>query len=189
MFRLQRLKNWAHSSIASDKQELNAYQSFLDQFSLIDSKIEEYLSELGMDDRRLFVDYNGKEIPINFLKIMSESTLKDKNLSSVERACQSAELIRIYYEKLKQLKNKIISIAVNETDNIYLIYINSCINIINSLLKEYAHLLAVQRSGIYSINNIGNHNAGEKIKNLKDNIEIRTAEINSRLTMENLRKK
>ena len=189
MFRLQRLKNWAHSSVASDKQELNAYQSFQDQFSLIDSKIEEYLSELGMDDSRLFVNYNGKAIPVNFLKVMSESLLKDKNLSLQEKAIQSEKLNRLYYEKLRQLKEKIISLAVNEKDNVYLTYINSCINIINGLLKEYAHLLAIQRSGIYSINNNGNNNAGEKIKVLKDNIEIRSAEINSRLTMENLGRK
>lgn len=188
MFKLHKLKNWAHSSISDDKKELNAYQSFQDQFSLIDSKIEEYINELAGEDARLLIEYNGEKMPVNLLKIMSESLLKSRNLSTEERAYQSAELTRIYYEKLKQLKNKIIALAVTETDNVYLAYIHSCITIINSLLKEYSHLLAVQKSSIYTINNSGNLNAGEKIKVLKDNIEIRTAEINTRLATDSLKR-
>ena len=150
--------------------------------------IEEYINELAGEDARLLIEYNGEKMPVNLLKIMSESLLKSRNLSTEERAYQSAELTRIYYEKLKQLKNKIIALAVTETDNVYLAYIHSCITIINSLLKEYSHLLAVQKSSMYTINNSGNLNAGEKIKVLKDNIEIRTAEINTRLATDSLKR-
>ena len=188
MFKLQRLKNWSHSSINDDKKELNAYQCFQDQISLINNKIEEYIAEFGSEDRRLFVNYNKEAIPINLLKIMSESLLKNKSLSVEERAYQSAELTRLYYENLKCLKNKIISLAVSETDNVYLAYIHSCIQIINGLLKEYAHLLAIEKSSIRTIDNTGNINAGEKIKILKDNIEIRSAQINSRLALESLKR-
>ena len=188
MFKLQRLKNWAHSSIADDKSELNAYQNFQDHFSLIDSKLEEYIAEFASEDTRLLIEYNGEKMPINLLKIISESLLKSKNLSIEERAYQSAKLTRIYYEKLKQLKNRIIALAVTETDNVYLAYINSYIAIINTLLKQYAHLLAIQRSSIYSIDNQGELNAGEKLKALKDSIDIRTAEIQCRLTTADLKR-
>ena len=180
MFRLNKLKNWAHSSINDDKKELNAYQKFQDQFSLIDSKLEEYIAEFASEDTRLLIEYNGEKMPINLLK--------SKSLPIEERAYQSAELTRIYYEKLKQLKNRIIALAVTETDNVYLTYIHSCIQIINNLLREYAHLLAIQRTGISKIDNFGNSNAGEKIKVLKDNIEIRTAEINTRLAIDSLKR-
>lgn len=188
MFRLNKLKNWAHSSINDDKKELNAYQKFQDQFSLIDSKLEEYIAEFASEDTRLLIEYNGEKMPINLLKIIRESLLKSKSLPIEERAYQSAELTRIYYEKLKQLKNRIIALAVTETDNVYLTYIHSCIQIINNLLREYAHLLAIQRTGISKIDNFGNSNAGEKIKVLKDNIEIRTAEINTRLAIDSLKR-
>lgn len=61
MFRLNKLKNWAHSSINDDKKELNAYQKFQDQFSLIDSKLEEYIAEFASEDTRLLIEYNGRK--------------------------------------------------------------------------------------------------------------------------------
>ena len=188
MFNLQRLKNWAHSSIEFDKSELNTYQNFQDQISLIDGKIEEYITELGREDKRLLVEYNDEKIPIDLLKLLSETILKNKELSVQQRAHESAKLNRIYVEQLKQLKNKIVALAVTETENVYLAYINSYIAIINILLKQYAHLLAIQRSGIYKIDNSGNLNAGEKMKVLKDNIEVRTAEINTRLVTDSLKR-
>ncbi len=188
MFRLQKLKNWTHSSVTDDKKELNVYQSFQDQISLINSKTEEYITELGSEDKRLLIEFNGDKIPISLLKIMSESLLKNKSLSIEERATQSAELNRLYYQKLKLLKDKIIELAVNETDNVYLTYIHSCIKIINKLLKEYSYLLAIQRAAITSIDNDGNLNAGEKLRVLKDNIDVRTAEINARLTIDSLKR-
>ncbi len=188
MFNLQRLKNWAHSSIEFDKSELNTYQNFQDQISLIDGKIEEYITELGREDKRLLVEYNDEKIPIDLLKLLSETILKNKELSIQQRAHESAKLNRIYLEQLKQLKNKIIALAVSKTDNVYLTYIHSCIQIINVLLREYAHLLAIQRAGISKIDNSGNLNAGEKIKILKDNIKIRSAEINLRLATDGLKR-
>lgn len=188
MFRLQKIKNWMHSSVIDDKKELNVYQSFQDQISSINTKIEAYIAELGNDDSRLLINYNGKNISLGMLKILSESILKDIKLSVDQRAYESAELNRIYYEELKKLKEKIIAIAVTETDNVYLAYINSYIQVINRLLKEYSNLLAIQRSSIYSIDNQGELNAGEKLKTLKDNIDIRTAEIQCRLTTDDLKR-
>ena len=188
MFRLQKIKNWMHSSVIDDKKELNIYQSFQDQISLIDSKIEEYIEDLDNDDSRLLINYNGKNMSLRMLKILSESILKDTKLSVEQRAYERAELNRIYYTELKNLKEKIIVIAVTETDNVYLAYINSYIAIINTLLKQYAHLLAIQRSSIYSIDNQGELNAGEKLKALKDSIDIRTAEIQCRLTTDDLKR-
>ena len=103
MFNLQRLKNWAHSSIEFDKSELNTYQNFQDQISLIDGKIEEYITELGREDKRLLVEYNDEKIPIDLLKLLSETILKNKELSIQQRAHESAKLNRIYLEQLKQL--------------------------------------------------------------------------------------
>ena len=188
MFRLEKLKNWAHSSVADDKKELNVYQSFQDQFLAINSKIDDYLNEKSYEDERIQVDYNGKKIPINLLKTLSQSILSNKDLTTIQKAQKSAELTKLYYEKLRQLSEKIITLAVTEKDNVYLVYINSCIQIINSLLNEYSYLLAIQRSSIYQIDNQGELNAGEKLKVLKDNIEIRTAEINSRLALDRLKR-
>lgn len=188
MFKLQRLKNWTHSSVTDDKSELDAYQIFQDQFSSLNSKIEEYISELGYEDERLLIDYNGEKIPLETLKTLGKSILKDNSLNIQQRVLKSEELNRMYYEKLKELKDKITALAINETDNVYLAYINSCIHIINALLKRYAHLLAIQKSTISSIDNSDNLNAGEKIRVLKDNIDIRTSEINTRLSLENLKR-
>ena len=189
MFKLQKLKNWTHSSVNDDRNELNIYQSFQDQFSSINSKIEEYIEEVGREDSRLLIDYNGQKMTLEMLKILSESVMRNKDLSVQERAFQSAELSRAYHENLKLLKEKIISLAVIAKDNVYLAYINSYIQIINAMLKEYAYLLAVQRSGVRSIDNTGELNAGQKIGKLKDNIDIRTAEINSRLSLENCKRR
>ena len=188
MFRLQRLKNWAYSSVADDKKELNVYQSFQDQISLINTKIEEYIIELGNEDNRLLVDYNDEKIPINLLKVFSESISKNKNLSIEERMKQKVELDRLYYERLKQLKDKIVALATTQTDNVYLVHIHNCIKIINDMLRQYSCLLAIQKSSIRSIDNIGDRNAGEKLRILKDYIDIRTSEINCRLTMENIKR-
>lgn len=188
MFRLDKLKNWAQSSINDDKKELNAYQSLDDQISLIYSKIDEYINDLGSIDKRLFVEYNGNLVSVSLLNILKDTILKDKNLSIEQRAYQSAELSRIYIEKLTELKEKIIAIAVTQTDNVYLAYINSCIKIINALLKEYNYMQAIKRANISSINNSDNINVGKKIKILKDQISIRISEINRRLTIDGLKR-
>lgn len=188
MFGLDKLKNWSHSSINDDKKELNAYQSLNDQISLIYSKIDEYIKELGSLDERLLIDYNGNKISISLLNILKDSVLRDKKLSIEQRAYESAELNRIYIEKLIELKEKIIAMAVTQTDNAYLTYINSCIRIINALLKEYNYMIAIRRSNISFIDNSDNINAGKKIKILKDQIDIRTSEINKRLTIDSLKR-
>ena len=189
MFNLRKIKNWTHSRIVDDEKELQIYQYFIDQFENIDKKIDEYISEMGDEDTRLFVKYNGKMVPVNNLKFMSEALINDPTIDSQNRVYQSAELHRLYLLELKKIKEIIISLSITNKDNIYLSYINTCISILNKLLQEYSYLLAVQRSGIYLIDNYGDLNAGKKIKKLKDNIEIRSNEIKCRLTLDDLERK
>lgn len=189
MFSLRKFKDWRHTSINDDKLELDIYQIFNEQFSSIDNQFEEYLKELGNEDKRLFVKYNGNSVPINRLYNISQIILNDKDLSIKERAYQSAELYRLYLLELKNLKEKIITLSVANKDNVYLSCINSCVGVLNKLLQKYSYLLAVQRSDIYSIDNHGDLNAGKKIKKLKDNIEIRSNEIKCRLTLDDLERK
>ena len=81
MFSLRKFKNWRHTSINDDKLELDIYQIFNEQFSSIDNQFEEYLKELGNEDKRLFVKYNGNSVPINRLYNISQIILNDKDLS------------------------------------------------------------------------------------------------------------
>jgi len=61
MFRLNKLKNWAHSSIAHDKNEIETYQVFQDEINHINQIIEEFIKEQGTDNRLLHVLYKGCE--------------------------------------------------------------------------------------------------------------------------------
>lgn len=187
MFSLQRAKNWTRSSVSDDKKELTIYQSFQDQFSSIKNKADEYIRECSYFDSRLFIDYNGKQVSIDFISSLKNTISLEKSLSVEERAIKVAELTRFYNQKLKEIEERIISLSLVQQDNVYLSYIASCIKIINSLLKEYGYLLAVQKSGVQNINSIGEP-AGVKLKKLQDEIELRITEINSRLTIENIRK-
>lgn len=188
MFELQRLKNWLKSSVNDDKNELIAYQSFTDILNSIDSKFEEYLEECGYNDQKLYITINNEKCPLDYLKILRDSVNHDKSLSIGEKAKQAAKLTTLYYEELKELKNKIIDLAVNTTDNVYLYQLNSSIKILNQLLKKYAYLKAIEEANIKVIDNIDSR-ASEKIKSLSDNIAIRSAEVNTRLSLENTSKR
>ena len=182
MFNLQRLKNWTKSSINDDKKEIEIYQLFQDQFNLIKYKTEEYISECGYEDKRLFIEYNNELISLSLLNTLKESSLKNNKLSIQERAKLAAELTNFYNQKLKEIEAKIIELSFTEKDNIYLITISSYVQILNNLLKKYIGLLAIQRSGVKYIN------SREEIQKLKDSIEIRTAEIQTRLSLEEISK-
>ena len=66
------IKDIANSIDEDDKLELDIYQIFNEQFSSIDNQFEEYLKELGNEDKRLFVKYNGNSVPINRLYNISQ---------------------------------------------------------------------------------------------------------------------
>lgn len=186
MFNLQRLKNWTKSSVNDDKKELEIYQLFQDQFNSIKNKSDEYISELGYTDRRLFVNFNGEAVPLSVIDAIKDSIPKNKNLSIQEKAHQVAELSNFYYQKLKEIESRIIDISIKESDNAYLITIANNIKLLNKLLMEYSYLLAIQRSGVKKIES---PNTYEKIKQLKDSIEIRIAEIQTRLITEEIHKR
>lgn len=180
MFNLQRLKNWTKSSVNDDKRELEVYQLFQDQFNSIKYKIEEYIKECGYEDKRLFIEYNNELIPLSLLNALKESSLKNRSLSLQERAKLAAELTNFYNQKLKEIEAKIIELSLTERDNVYLITISSYIQIINNLLRKYIGLLAIQKSGVINIK------SNNEIQKLKDSIEIRIAEIKTRLSLEEI---
>ena len=188
MFKLNKLKNWAKSSINDDKMELEIYQKFKDQINSIKDKSNEYINEMNFTDERLFVEYEGKLVPISYLISIKQSVMQDKSLSSEERAYKSADLTYFYKLKVRELEEKIVSLALLEPNNVYLAYINSSIQILNSLMKEYVHLMAIQRSKIFKIDSTGEMTAGQKLKKLKNEIDLRITEIESRLTVNSLKK-
>lgn len=181
MFSLQKLINWTHSSVVSDKRELNIYQLFKDQFNSIQNKTEEYIKDCGYDDINLLVNYNGKAVSLMYLNSFKDSLLNDKTLSTEERAIKVAEMQKICHIKLKELEARIIPLAIANPNNIYLAHIKSSIDILNSMLKEYVSLLAIERCGVRAING---SDASKKLKTLKDAIDIRIVEIEGRLSLE-----
>ena len=189
MFLLKRISNWSKSSVTDDKQEQLAYQKFQDQFTNIKNKSEEYLQESGYTDSRLYVEYKGKMVPISYISALIESLKTNRFMSVNERALEVANTTNLYNQKLKEIEYRIIDLAVQNPNNIYLAYISKSIEILNSLLKQYAYLLAVQRSGVNHIDNNGALKASQKIKALKDEIEIRLVQIESRLTLEDNRRR
>lgn len=188
MFNSQRLKNWTKSSVNDDKKELEVYQLFKDQIYSIEEKIKEYISEFGYDDNRLKIEYNGMLVTLDFLLTLKDSTFKNKDLSVQDRAKQASDLTYLYNQKLKELESKIIELSLIYKDNVYLITISSYIKIVNSLLAQYASLTAIKNSSVQVIDNNGELTAADKIKRLKDCIDIRIAEIESRLAIEEMRR-
>ena len=188
MFSLNKLKNWAKSSISDDKIELEVYQKLMDQINGIKGKADEYINEMNYTDERLYVEYEGKLVPISYLLSLKQSVMQDKTLKPEERAYKSANLTYFYNLKVKELEEKIVNLALLEPNNVYLAYINSSIQILNSLIKEYVYLMAMQRSQIFKIDNTGDMTAGQKLKKLKNEIDIRISEIESRLTIESLKR-
>ena len=183
MFNLEKAKNWTKSSVADNKNEQIIYQKFQDQITSIENKIKEYIKDQGYQDVRLYIKFKDRLLSIPYLEAIIQSVKDDNNLSPQNRAFKVATITNFYNQQLQELSKKIISISLTERDNVYLAYIHESLMIINSLLKEYAYLPAIQRSKVYQINN-QESNAGDKIKKLKDAIELRLVEIEHRLTVE-----
>ncbi len=188
MFKLNKLKNWTKSSINDDKMELEIYQKFKDQIFSIKDKADEYINEMNYTDERLYVEYEGKLVPISYLLSLKQSVMQDKILKPEERAYKSANLTYFYDLKVRELEEKIVNLSLLEPNNVYLAYINSSIQILNSLIKEYVYLMAIQRSQIFKIDNTGNMTAGQKLNKLKNEIDLRITEIENRLTIDNLKR-
>lgn len=189
MFGLRKAINWTKSSVVDDKYEMSIYKKLEEEFLSIDSKIEEYLKDLGYEDTRLHINFNGALYPLEYLKSLSSTISYSKTLTIEEKAIQMANLERLYIVELEKLKHRIIDMACAIQDNIYLAYINSRIRIINSLLKENLHLIAIQRSGVTCIDSSNNTLASQKYKKFKDTMDIRVSEIEYRLASENIGKK
>jgi len=182
----KRADNWTQSSVASDKRELQAYQYFKNEFENIKSKSLEYIEEEGYSNKRLSVEFEGRDIPISLLSSLKDTYRHDSTLSVEERAIKVATLTNMYNRELKNLQNRIINMAVASPDNLYLVDIATSINILNDLLREYAYMQAIVKSGIKVI---AGADAALKVKTLKDNIEIRISEINARLTLEEIQRR
>lgn len=181
MFRLNKLKNWAHSSIAHDKNEIETYQVFQDEINHINQIIEEFIKEQGTDSRLLHVLYKGSLVSLSLLETLKSSILNNNRLSLQDRIKESSLLDEAYRKGLDKVRNKIISMS-SKPDNVYLSKISSSLNIINTLLKRYLHLIAIQKSGLISISNY------DELKQLEDSIKIRISELNYRITTDTMKR-
>lgn len=182
MFFLQKAQSWLHSSVSDDKQELEAYQTFKDELENIKRVRGEYISEEGREDYMLQVLYNGKLVPLSLLETLKNSILYNKTLSVEQKAKQSSYLEELYRESLKELESRIITMAINNPNNVYLKQISSSISTLNKLIKRYANLIAIQRSGIKTITD------NDELKSLEDSILIRSSEIEQRLAIETMKR-
>lgn len=182
MFRLNKLKNWAHSSISDDKHELEVYQIFQNEIDNIKKIRQEYINEEGSYDNKLQVSFKGNLVSLSVIETLKNTILNNQRLSLEERIKENTILADIYREKLKELEDRIITMALRNPENVYLSRISSSLGVINTLLKRYIHLLAIQRSGVTSINN------GDDLKQLEDSILIRISEINYRITTDTMKR-
>lgn len=178
---IRKAKDWTQSSVVDDKRELTAYQYFVNEFENIDKKVLEYINEEGYSDKRLYVDMGGRLVSISTLESLKDIYKQDTSLSVNERAIKVATLNNMYNKALEDLKNRIINMAVSCRDNIYLVTIATSIVTLNALINEYAYMQAIQKSGVKVIDG---GDAAVKLKSLKNSIEIRIMEINSRITIE-----
>lgn len=182
MFQLDKLKNWAHSSITEDKNEIEIYQIFTNEINSIKNTIEEFIKEEGSDNHLLYVLHDGKLVSLSLLETLRNSLLNSKSLSIEDKIKQSSLLEESYRKNLEELKNRIIRMALRRPDNVYLSKISSSIGIINTLLKRYLHLIAIQRSGLVSLSSF------DELKKLEDSITIRISELNYRITTDTMKR-
>lgn len=187
MFNLNKAKNWSMSSIADDKRELNAYQQFQDCFSSINNQIDEYISEKSYEDERLQIVIDGKKYPLSYLDILENSIQSSKDLGIEEKIKKISEIEALKIQKIREIRDRIINLAVNCSDNKFLSCIQSTLKLLNRLLITYAGLTAIRKSGVRNINNEG-IDAAKKIKSLEDEIEIRIAQINSRIATDTMKR-
>lgn len=182
MFRLNKLKNWTHSSISDDKNEIEAYQTFQNEIERIKQTSEEFIKEEGAENYLLHILYKGKLVSLSFLEILKSSILNNNRLSLEDKIRESSALEETYRKGLEELKNRIITMAIRNPNNVYLSKISSSLSIINTLLTRYRHLLAIQRSGVVNISSYS------ELKQLEDNILIRISELERRITIDTMKR-
>ena len=79
-------------------------------------------------------------------------------------------------------RSRILNMARINPDNVYLSKISSSLNIINTLLKRYLHLIAIKKSGLMSISNYN------ELKQLEESIIMRISELNYRITTDTMKR-
>lgn len=178
MYIINKMKRWSRSSISDDKQELEAYQTFKNEFANIKKYQDTYLKEEGREDNRLFIPLSGELVPLHFLLTLKESVLNNKKLDAIDRAKKASQIEELHRLKLQELENKIIHMAITTPDNVYLKQISSSLSIINTLIKRYAHLMAITSSGVKTVSN------RNELRALEDSILIRISEIEHRIAMD-----
>lgn len=177
-----KVKNWTHSSFSDDKKEIETYQVFQAEIDNIKKTINEYIEIEGSEDDFLKIDFNNQLMPLSLLKTLKNTILNNNKLSIGDRVKRSSLLEELYCEKLEELENKIIAIALSNPSNVYLNKISSSLGVINILLKRYIYLVAIERSGLGTISNY------DELKKLEDNIKIRISEINYRITTDTMKR-
>ena len=176
------MKNWTRSSVTSDKNELEIYKVFSDEISNLKKLMQEYIDDKGSENRSLFVLYNNQLMPLSVLFTLKNAIIHNHNLSIEQRAQQSSMLEEVYYRSFEELHNRIIFMAISNPNDVNLKIISNEVSIINSLIRKYLHLIAIQRSGINSISN------AKDLKLLEDNIIMRSSDLEQRLKMDNIKR-
>ena len=179
---ISKINNWTHSSISDDKQELETYQVFKNEIDRIKQTSEEFIKEEGTENYMLHILYNGKLVSLSLLEMLKKSVLNNNSLSLEDRVKESYLIEGTYRNGLEELKSRIINMALMNPGNIYLKKIASSLGIINTLLKRYLHLIAIQRSGLTTISSY------DELKRLEDNILIRISELNHRITTDTIKR-
>ena len=177
-----KVKNWAHSSISEDKQEIETYQNFQNEIENIRKIIKEYLDTEGSEDNLLKVNYNNQLVPLNLLQTLKNSILNNKKMSIEEKVKESSLIEEFYRRAFEELENRVIRMAQVNPNNVYLSKISSSLGVINTLLKRYLYLTAIQRSGLTSISSY------DELKKLEDNILIRISELDYRITTDTMKR-
>ncbi len=179
---VSKIRNWTYSSISNDKNEIETYQVFQNKINNINQTIEGFIKEEGSENYLLHVLYNGKLVSLSFLETLKNSILNNKRLSIQDRVQESSLLDSAYRSGLEELKNRIINMARINPDNVYLSKISSSLNVINTLLKRYLHLIAIKKSGLTTISNY------DELKQLEESIIMRISELNYRITTDTMKR-
>lgn len=179
---ISKINNWTHSSISDDKQELETYQVFKNEIDRIKQTSEEFIKEEGTENYLLHILYKGKLVPLSLLQTLRRTVLNSNKLSLEGRVKESSLLEEAYRMGLEELKNRILNMARINPDNVYLSKISSSLNIINTLLKRYLHLIAIKKSGLMSISNYN------ELKQLEESIIMRISELNYRITTDTMKR-
>ncbi len=178
---VSKIRNWTYSSISDDKNEIETYQVFQDEINHINQTIEEFIKEEGTDNHLLQVLYKGSLVSLSLLETLKSSILNNNRLSLQDRIKESSLLDEAYRKGLDEIRNRIIGMSI-KPDNVYLSKISSSLNIINTLLKRYLHLIAIKKSGLTTISNY------DELKQLEESIIMRISELNYRITTDTMKR-